>query len=85
MRMFEATGCGALLLTDIKQNIYDFFTPDQAVMYESPADAVYKIRSLLDVPEKLNWIAQNGQWRTLREHTYGKRMKTVSAKLTEML
>ncbi len=92
MRMFEATGCGALLLTEHKHNLSDFFKHhyedfmDQEVLsYSSPTEAVDKIHCALDRPVFAETIAQAGQGRTLRDHTYAQRMKTVSDSLHGML
>ena len=85
MRMFEATGCGALLVTEYAPNIRDFFAEDECVTYKNPNEAVEKIRYYIDHDEERAAIAAKGQARTLRDHTYAKRMKTVSDVLQEML
>jgi spore maturation protein CgeB len=85
MRLFEASGAGALLLTEEAPNLSDFFTKEEAVGYSSPTDAVEKIRYLLDRWEYSKVIAMRGQARTLRDHTYSQRMKTVSETLETML
>lgn len=83
MRMYEATGCGAMLLTD---NRTDLFSDYEVMRYFSPADAVYKIRAYLqEFPEGKSAYAAAGQARTLRDHTYQNRMRTVSFILKEML
>lgn len=82
MRMYEANGCGAMLLTD---NETDLFAEDEIVRYSSPADAVIKIRYYLEHEDERAAIAARGQARTLRDHTYQKRMKVVSETLKEML
>lgn len=84
MRLFEATGCGAMLLTEDAPNIDDFFNGTEAVTYTSASEAVFKIQYFLENEEERAWIAQNGQARTLTEHTYEKRMKTVSDTLMSM-
>jgi spore maturation protein CgeB len=85
MRLFETTGMGALLVTEGKDNLGDFFSKDECVTYESPDDAVHKIRYYLEHDEERKRIAANGQARTLKDHTYKQRMKTVSDTLMEML
>lgn len=85
MRMFEATGVGAMLLTDHKSNLGDYFTPLEAVDYATPADAVDKIRHYLRHDHARQQIANAGFKRTLRDHTYGARMKTVANALQEQL
>lgn len=82
LRMYEATGTGALLLTD---NETDLFEQDEIVRYSSPADAVEKIRYYLSHEDERRLIAWKGQSKTLRDHTYTQRMKVVSETLKEML
>lgn len=82
MRMYEATGCGAMLLTD---NRTDLFSEDEIARYESPSHAAEMARFYLDAGSIRDDIARAGQRRTLRDHTYAKRMKVVSDTLQEML
>jgi spore maturation protein CgeB len=71
MRLFEATGAGACLITDRKENLGTLFVPDgEVVAYTSPEDCIEKVLWLLDHPEERNRIAKAGQARTLREHTF---------------
>jgi hypothetical protein len=82
MRLFEATGAGALLLTDAKRNLGDLFAPgEEVVAYGDAADLVAQLRRLADDGDKRVSIAAAGQARTLRDHTYGRRM----AQLAELL
>lgn len=85
MRTFEATGCGALLLTERSLNLSQFFTQSEAAAYGSPEEAVQLIRHYLENDEMRAAIARNGQRRTMSDHTYLHRMKTVSDTLLEML
>jgi hypothetical protein len=78
MTMFETTGMGALLMTDARGNIREFFEPDREVVtYRSADDCVEKIRYYLAHEDERQKIAQAGQERTLRDHTYGKRMQAL--------
>lgn len=85
LKLFETTLMGALLVTDLKANIRDFFEPDECVTYDSPADAVDKIRYYIAHPLQAVTIAARGQARTLRDHTYAKRMPLVSETLEALL
>lgn len=86
MRMFEATGCGALLLTEEAPNLRDFFRWGECLTYRTAAEAVMQIQNHLQRWSGLETtIAKNGQARTLRDHTYAQRMKTVSETLMGML
>lgn len=78
MRLYEATGVGACLVTDAKQNLNDLFeVGKEVVAYTSPEDCIQKIRYLLDHEDERAAIAQAGQERTLREHTYFHRMQEL--------
>lgn len=79
MRLFEATGCGALLITDYKDNLHELFEiGKEIVAYRSPAECVALIKYYLANPEEGKEIAKAGQKRTLSEHTYTKRMEKTA-------
>ena len=75
MRLYEATGMKACLMTDEKCNLASLFEPDhEIVTYSSSAEAISKLEELLKDPQTARKIAERGQKRTLKEHTYNKRM-----------
>jgi MoaA/NifB/PqqE/SkfB family radical SAM enzyme/ubiquinone/menaquinone biosynthesis C-methylase UbiE len=79
MRLFEATGCGALLITDYKDNLNNLFEiGKEVVAYRSPEECVALIRYYLAHPDEAAVIAKAGQARTLREHTYRLRMEQTA-------
>lgn len=81
-RLYEATGSGALLVTDAKENLSELFEPDAEVLaYEDLDQCVELIERLLADDVKRNAIAQAGHRRTLREHTYERRMEELQAML----
>ncbi|MCD6306957.1 MAG: FkbM family methyltransferase [Deltaproteobacteria bacterium] len=78
MRMYEATGMGALLLTDMKENLSNLFIPGKEVVaYSNPHQCVREIRSLLKDPTRRKAIAFAGQKRTIETHSYRKRMEEL--------
>jgi len=82
MRMFEATGVGALLVTESATNLPDFFEPGREVVaYDGADDLVEKIRYFLEHDEERRRIAAAGQRRTLSEHTYGHRIRQLAGML----
>lgn len=86
MRLYEATGCGALLVTDQKANLAELFDPEREVVtYRSPQEAVEKIRYYMEHPQEASVIARAGQARTLREHTYRHRMDELATILKPYL
>jgi hypothetical protein len=76
IRMFEATGMGACLVTDDKENISELFEPEKEIVtYRSAEECIDKIKWLLAHPAALEKIAQAGRQRTLTDHTIDKRAK----------
>jgi spore maturation protein CgeB len=74
MRLFEATGVGSCLVTDWKANLSRLLEPDKEVVaYKSAGECVEKVKWLLAHPEASAAIAQAGQQRTLRDHTFAQR------------
>jgi spore maturation protein CgeB len=79
MRLYEATGMGALLMTEEARNLPELFEPSREVVaYGSDDDVVEKIRHLLEHEDERREIAVAGQARTLRDHTYGERIKELA-------
>lgn len=78
LRLFEATGCGALLITDQKNNLNQLFTIDKEIVtYSSGEELVAKVKYYLTHDRERNQVARAGQRRTLSEHTYNVRMKQL--------
>src|SRR5690348_64945 len=83
MRLFEATGMGACLVTDAKDNLADLFEPGKEVVtYASTDECVEKTRYLADRPAERQRVATSGQTRCLADHTYERRMAELVAILT---
>ena len=79
MRLFEATGCGALLVTDYKENLNDLFEiGKEVVAYRTPEECAALIQYYLTHPEEAAEIARAGQERTLRDHGYPRRMEQTA-------
>lgn len=86
MRMFDATIMGALLITDHKKNMNEFFEVGREVVtYKNADDLIKKINYYIKNPLELNKIALAGQKRTLKSHTYKSRMKELDIILKKYL
>jgi len=86
LRMFETTLMGALLITDHKKNMNKFFRAGKEVVtYKSPEDLVRKVKYYLAHPKEARKIAEAGQKKTLRNHTYDVRMKELDKILRKYL
>ena len=82
MRLFEATGVGAMLLTDAKTNLAELFDPGVEVgTYSGAADLADKVLYYLAHEDERSAIAAAGQRRTLGEHGYDARMPELAALL----
>lgn len=86
MRLYEATGVGAMLMTDRKDNLHELFAVDkEVVVYSSKEEASEQINYYLENPHAAALIAAAGQQRTLAEHTYLQRMKELVPMLESYL
>jgi spore maturation protein CgeB len=86
MRLYEATGCGATLVTDRKANLHELFDVGSEVIdYGDPAECLARIEGLLDEPARCAEIGIKGQARTCSAHTYVQRTAELGAKFAEML
>lgn len=79
-RLFEATGVGAFLLTDFKDNLHTLFAPDREVVaWRTVEDCLAMIdRYLTDDAARLS-IAKAGQARTFAAHTFRRRVEEILA------
>lgn len=86
IRLFEAPGAGACLVTDWKINLPEMFEPGaEIVTYKSIDECVEKVRYLLDHEHERQEIASAGQRRTLRDHTYQKRAEQLNEIIDQLL
>jgi spore maturation protein CgeB len=78
MRLFEATGAGAFLLTDFKDNLDTLFAPDREVaVWRSIDDCLKAIEYHLRDEKSRAEIAHAGQARTMAQHTYRHRTAEI--------
>jgi spore maturation protein CgeB len=78
MRLFEATGVGAFLLTDFKDNLDTLFAPDREVaVWRSIDDCVAGIGRYLGDDATRAAIARAGHERTMAQHTYRHRAAEI--------
>lgn len=81
MRLFEATGCGAALLTEDAPNLGSLFPNGGPVRYRDSREAVSQIKRLLADDGCRAESALKGCHETLSRHTYRERMSVLSAEL----
>jgi hypothetical protein len=80
MRLYEATGCGAALVTDRKSNLHELFdVGSEVVDYGNPDECLAQIEHLLSDSVRCANIGRTGQERTCRDHTYLQRAAELAA------
>lgn len=79
-RDFEAPGCGAMSVTKNVAGLEDYFVPGKEIVtYEDVDDAAEKILFYLKNDELRRQIATAGHERTLKDHTFEKRLADMFA------
>lgn len=74
MRLFEATGVGACLVTDNTDNLREIFEPDREVVcYQSLDECREKMNWLLNNQSAAREIGLRARRRTLNQHTFAAR------------
>jgi spore maturation protein CgeB len=78
MRLYEATGMGALLLTDAKRNLGELFEPEREVLaYRDEDELIEQTVYCLEHEDEREKVAAAGHARTMSEHTYAHRMQEL--------
>ena len=77
-RVFEATGCGAFHLTDKPKGIEELFRiGKEIVCYRTVDELIELVNYYLNNPQEREIIAERGQKRAYKEHTYVHRVKRI--------
>jgi spore maturation protein CgeB len=77
-RVFEVTACGGFLLTDIREDIWSSFDVGKEVIgYRDLRELKEKVEYYLRHQDEREEIARHGMMRTLKDHTYMRRMEEV--------
>ena len=86
MRLFEATGMGALLFTEQSPNLAELFEAGREVVaYEGLDDLTAKVTHFMEDDAERELVAAAGQARTLAEHTYQRRVPELAEMLEARL
>lgn len=74
-RTYEVSGCGTLLLTDVRQDLTRYYQPGRDIAtYSTPESLMQKLDYYLTHEEERRQIAWKALERTMREHTYKNRI-----------
>jgi spore maturation protein CgeB len=85
MRLYEATGMGALLITDRKDNLDQIFEVDKEVLAYSSMDQARDLTLwAIENPSKAKNVAKAGQLRTLSSHTYSATIAQLNDELRKL-
>jgi len=77
-RSFEIAACGTLQLTDVREDLALYFEPDREIVtYTSPEELADKARYYLAHEEERRRIALRAIRRTMRDHTYERRIEEM--------
>lgn len=75
MRLIEASGSGACLVTDYKDNIRDYFIPDEEIIvFSNVHEALEKITYLMDHEKFRLQIAHAGQQKVFLNFSFARRV-----------
>lgn len=85
MRLFEATGVAATLVTDRGKNLTQYFNDDEVLSYSTVDEAVDCIRWALEHHDEARQMAERAQRRTTTEHSYESRMGDLDKILRQAL
>ena len=81
-RTFELCGFGVFQLTDFRKDLINLYNiGKELVVYENMDDLTNKVEYYLKNDAEREKIAVAGMTRTIKDHTYQKRMKYVTEKL----
>ncbi|WP_027719818.1 glycosyltransferase [uncultured Desulfovibrio sp.] len=80
-RTFELAAMGAFQLVDQRGLLGELFAPDELATFTSMNECYAKIDYFLAHPEKREAYARRARERTLRDHTYERRMSDLLAYL----
>ena len=77
-RIFEIAACGGLIIVNESKDLKTCYTiGKEAVTYRTPQDLNKLIHDIVTHPDKYQKIAEAGFQRTMREHTYQKRIEQM--------
>ena len=82
-RLFEAAGCGAVVLTDWRERLPTFFDiPREVRAFRSFADIIREVRAITDLaPEERRMLGDAAAARAHAEHSYARRFENLMCEL----
>jgi spore maturation protein CgeB len=74
VRLFEAAGCGAAIISDVWPGLESFFVPAKEILLAASAEEVVSYMTGLE-PSEIRFIGRNAQERVIAEHSSERRAK----------
>ena len=86
MRIFEGTGCGCLLISDVKKGIEDLFKIDHEILlFNNVHDLITKCNFMLGNQKKIEQMASLGKQRTQKDHHYENRAELLAKFINDLI
>ena len=80
LRVFDILSSGGFVLTDFREELFEFFEPDKdLVVFENNEDLVLKTQYYLAHEKERMIIASNGYHTLCKHHTYKQRLEKILA------
>jgi len=76
-RPFDVPACGGFLITDIRDDLFDLFEPDEMASFDSTECLLDTIRTFTRDEALRREYVRKGRRRVLAEHTYGHRVDEI--------
>jgi len=73
-RPFDVSASGGFLITDIRDDLYELFSPDEMVSFKDTQDLLEKIDVFINDEKLRKEYVQRARRRVLAEHTYDNRV-----------
>ncbi|MBP3962000.1 CgeB family protein [Paenibacillus lignilyticus] len=82
-RTYEIAACGTLQLTDVREDLPNYYVPGVELdTFSSPEELIMKLDYYLKHEEQRRQMAIRGLYRTLKDHTFVQRLQRVAEVLT---
>jgi len=77
-KVYEILACATFLITDAQKDVLSLFRDkDELVVFNDVVELRRILKYYLDHPQEREIIAQKGREKTIKEHTYIKRIKRI--------
>jgi spore maturation protein CgeB len=77
-RTFEMAACASLQLTDVRQELPEYYDiGSEIAVFRDANDLVKQLEHYLSRDEERQWVAARGYRRTRRDHTFNNRIRRL--------